>query len=108
MLNRRLALALMGSSMLVAPGLAQTATDAVFAALTRRWLEVYLNNQPVTATQIGDHRFDSLIDDMSPQRRGVRVAAWKGFLDELGKLDRATLSRDNQVDAAILESQLRY
>jgi len=108
MLNRRLALVLMGSSMLVAPGLAQTGEDAKFAALARRWLETYLNNQPVTATQIGDHRFDTLIDDMSPQRRGVRVAAWKGFLAELAKLDRSKLSRDNQVDAAILESQLRY
>jgi uncharacterized protein (DUF885 family) len=108
MLNRRLMIALMGSSMLVAPVLAApTAEDATFAALTRRWLEAWLSLQPVTATQIGDHRFDGEIDDMSPEGRAKRITAWRALLDEIGALDARKLSRDNQVDAAILSSQLR-
>ena len=107
MLNRRLMMALMGSSMLVAPARAATAEDARFEALSRRWLEAWLSLQPITATQIGDHRFDGDIDDMSPIGRSKRTGTWKALLAGIGALDGKKLSRDNQVDAAILSSQLR-
>ncbi len=108
MMNRRLMLALTGTSMLVAPARAATAEDAKFAALTKRWLEAWLSQQPVSATQIGDHRFDGEIDDMSKLGRARRLTLWRGFLDEIAALKSANLSRDNLVDAAILSNQLRF
>jgi uncharacterized protein (DUF885 family) len=115
--SRRVSLGLMGSAALAgaapipaafAPAAwAQTEADAAFAALSRRWLESYLALQPVTATYVGDHRFDGEIDDMSPAGRAVRTDRWRALLDELEKIDRTGLSRDNQVDAAILKNQLR-
>jgi uncharacterized protein (DUF885 family) len=107
LLNRRLALALMGSSMMIPPAAAATGEDARFQALSKRWLEGFLSTQPVTATQIGDHRFDGEIDDMSAAGRARRTALWQALLGELSQLDRTKLSRDNQVDAAILTSQLQ-
>src|SRR5690242_4758791 len=111
--TRRTGLVLMGSAALgatacVLPALAAPPADAAFGALTRRWLESWLVLQPVTATYIGDHRFDDQIDDMSPLGRRARTGRWRGLLRELAGIDRAQLSRDNQVDAAILKTQLEY
>lgn len=81
--------------------------DAVFADLSRRWLDGWLQLNPISATQIGDHRFDSEIDDLSATGRARTLAFNKKMLAELDALDPNTLSRENQVDAAILRNQLR-
>ena len=107
--TRRTTIALMGSAALVpSVAVAAGAADAAFDALSRRWLESYLSLQPITATYVGDHRFDSDIDDMSAAGRAARTTRWRALLRELETIDRAGLSRDNQVDAAILKSQLEY
>lgn len=104
-ISRRLSIALLGSA-LVAPALAATAEDGKFARLARRWLDESMRLQPVSATQIGDHRFDGDIDDMSAAGRAARGALYRGLLAELDKLNPKMLSRDNQVDALLLKSQL--
>ena len=108
MLNRRFSLILMGATALVPPALAATGEDAKFAAIAADWLDAWCRTQPVTATQLGDHRFDTLIDDMSAKGRAGRVALWRGLLARLAGIDRSRLSRDNQVDASILKSQLEF
>jgi len=113
-LSRRAVTLLLGATALCAPALAKPphaalgTPDAYFANLSARWLDAYLRLQPVSATGTGDHRFDGEIDDMSGTGRGVRVKMWRNLLAELMALDRSKLSRDNQVDAAILASQLKY
>jgi uncharacterized protein (DUF885 family) len=82
--------------------------DARFAALSQRWLDGSMRLGPVSATQIGDHRFDSELDDLSAGGFAKSVDFSRQMLDELDKIDRSALSRDNQVDAAILQNQLRY
>ncbi|MEJ0025664.1 MAG: DUF885 domain-containing protein [Rhizomicrobium sp.] len=108
--TRRTVTMLLGAAALPLPALASSAgsADAAFQSVAKRWLEAYLSLQPIGATQTGDHRFDSEIDDMGVQGRMARSKAWHALLDDLGAVDRARLSRDDQVDAAILESQLRY
>ncbi|KAF1055617.1 MAG: hypothetical protein GAK43_00412 [Stenotrophomonas maltophilia] len=44
---------------------ADQAADAAFAALSKRALDTWMQHSPVSATQIGDHRYDSEIDDLS-------------------------------------------
>lgn len=112
-LSRRAVTALLGATALTAPVLAKgkpvlATADAYFAAISARWLEAFLRLQPIAATATGDHRFDGDVDDMSGNGRGARLKAWRNLLGELTALDRSKLSRDNQVDAAILESQLKY
>jgi len=87
---------------------AASGADARFADIVKTWLEAYLSLQPIGATQTGDHRFDVEIDDMSATGRMARLKAWQAALTALAALDRSKLARDNQVDAAILDSQLRY
>jgi len=83
------------------------AADAAFAGLSKRALDTWMQLSPVSATQIGDHRYDSQIDDLSAAGQQKTLAAYKALLAELDKVDVAGLSRENQVDAAILRNQLQ-
>ncbi|MEP6632875.1 MAG: DUF885 domain-containing protein [Luteimonas sp.] len=81
--------------------------DASFAALSKRWLDGWLQLNPINATQVGDHRFDTEVTDLSTAGRTKGVEFSKKMLTELDAIDTAKLSRENQVDAAILRNQLR-
>jgi uncharacterized protein (DUF885 family) len=83
------------------------AVDAAFADLSKRALDTWMQLSPVSATQIGDHRYDSEIDDLSAAGQQKTVDAYKGLLGELDKIEVAKLGRENQVDAAILRNQLQ-
>ena len=86
---------------------AASQADAKFAELSKRWLEGWLPLNPVAATQIGDHRFDAELDDVSAAGRQRALDFSKTLLAELDAIDAKTLSRENQVDALILRNQLR-
>ncbi|WP_242164811.1 DUF885 domain-containing protein [Lysobacter sp. M15] len=87
-------------------GPSSTQTDTAFAALSKRFLDEGLALNPVSATQIGEHRHDSEIDDLSEAGRNKAIAWNKAMLAELGKLDIQALSRENQVDALIMRNNL--
>ena len=82
--------------------------DTHFNDLSARWLDGAMRLSPVFATQIGDHRFDAELDDLSPEGRAKSLAFSKSLLVGLEKIDRSKLSRENQVDASVLRNQLRY
>lgn len=83
------------------------AADAQFAALSKKALEEWMRLSPVSATQIGDHRYDSELDDLSAAGRQQRLTTSKALLADLDTIPAAKLSRENQVDAAILRNQLQ-
>jgi uncharacterized protein (DUF885 family) len=82
--------------------------DARFADLSQRALDGWFQLSPVTATQIGEHKYDAEIDDLSAAGRQKGIDFGKKILAELDALDVSRLSRENQVDAAILRNQLQY
>ena len=86
---------------------ADAAVDAKFAGISKQWLDGWLKRNPVTATQQGDHRFDAELDDLSAASREEYVKFSKGVLAELDGIDASKLSRENQIDAAILRNQLQ-
>ncbi len=83
------------------------AIDARFADLSKRWLDGWLKLNPVNATQQGDHRFDAEIDDLSAAGRTQYINFSKKMLAELDTIDAGKLSRENQIDAAILRNQIQ-
>ena len=87
---------------------AVSAADAAFTDLSARALGGWFQLSPVSATQIGDHRFDGELDDLSEAGRARGLEFSQNLLAELQALDVAALSRENQVDAAILRNQLQY
>jgi uncharacterized protein (DUF885 family) len=81
--------------------------DQAFEAFGKRFLDGYFQRSPVSATIAGDHRFDATWPDVSP----AGEAAYHKYLDdtraELAQLAKQPLSVQNQVDAAIIDDQLR-
>ncbi|OBU63258.1 DUF885 domain-containing protein [Stenotrophomonas maltophilia] len=96
-----------GSTSAASQQAGDAAADAAFADLSKRALDTWMQFSPVSATQIGDHRYDSEIDDLSAAGQQKTVAAYKALLGELDRIDVAKLGRENQVDAAILRNQLQ-
>jgi uncharacterized protein (DUF885 family) len=111
LVHGRLALVFAALVALAAPPVAHAAApsaDAQFEALGRRFVDEFGRYAPVYATSLGDHRFDGELDDLSPAGRAKAVAWTQGVLAQLQAIDRSRLSRANQVDATMLENQLRY
>jgi uncharacterized protein (DUF885 family) len=81
--------------------------DDAFAKLSARFLARFLELSPVDATINGEHRWDGKWPDLSV----AGDAAYRSFLDgtrtELARIDRAALSAQNQIDAQILDGELR-
>jgi len=86
---------------------AESETDRRFQALGKHWLDEGLRLAPVAATSIGEHRWDHEVGDYTAAGRAARLKLSKDTLAGLEAIDRSKLSRANQVDAAMLENQVR-
>src|SRR6187455_1964326 len=82
--------------------------DQQFEALAQRYLKEAPEQSPVSATALGDHRFDDRLDDVSAAGWQSRLAFTELYLAALEPIDRAKLSRANQVDALLLIHDLQY
>lgn len=107
MLARTLFLAVAGLWMM------EHSCPAEDAAMSARWTELaarYLKESPalapVSATALGDHRFDSELDDVSDRARNRQREFARSLLRELQAIDRSQLPRDAQVDYQLLKQQL--
>lgn len=86
---------------------AERSPDMQFDRLARQYIDESPALSPIGATTLGDHRFDSLVDDVSEATRKHERAFYQRFLGELTKLEKKSLSRENQVDYQLLTQQLR-
>jgi uncharacterized protein (DUF885 family) len=80
--------------------------DQQFDALAKRYLQEFPEQSPVSATSLGDHRFDNRLDDVSAAGWQARVVFDEIYLSALAPIDRSKLSRANQVDALLLHHEL--
>lgn len=87
---------------------AASAQDTAFRALADRFIETLVRLEPVTATGLGDHRFDGRLSDISAGGRAAAAQEWRALLAEAEQIDAAPLSRDNQLDRLLLINDLRY
>jgi uncharacterized protein (DUF885 family) len=109
--SRRGAVALMGAAALplhALGGEGGSVADQAFAALGARWLDTMARLSPVSATQLGDHRYDAELDDMSASGRAASTAASRAMLKDLEAMPLKGISRPSQIDAALLANRLRY
>jgi hypothetical protein len=81
--------------------------DQQFEALSRSWLGDWFRLNPVSATQVGSHIVDGKIEDLSEKGRKAALDFARQTLVALDAIDPATLSRENQIDYAILRNQLQ-
>ncbi len=86
---------------------AERSADVRFERLARHYIDEFPAMSPIGATTLGDHRFDSAIDDVSDATRQYERAFYRRMLDELQRIDRESLNRENRVDYQLLRQQLR-
>ncbi len=81
--------------------------DARLEQFFRDYLEQEFRLRPYEATQLGDHRFDNQLEDLSPQAR----EQWREHLRKTGKalrkkIEYKALSRPSQIDYEIFQHDL--
>jgi uncharacterized protein (DUF885 family) len=97
---------ILGLLLMIAPT-GRAAEDERLVEFFKAFLEEEFRERPLAATQLGDHRFDHLLDDVSPAARARWVARYRATLTDLAKkVDYAKLSRSAQIDFEILKNDL--
>jgi uncharacterized protein (DUF885 family) len=81
--------------------------DAALTSFFKTYLDEGFAMRPMEATQLGDHRFDHLLDDLSPAARKGWVEHARRTLDNLPKqIDYEKLSPAGKIDYDILRHEL--
>ena len=105
MTNMRILLLVCATVIWPATSYAQSA-DQQFELLATGYVDEAPALSPVSATVLGDHRFDGQLDQVSPEARAQEAEFCQEYLQRLAKIDRDKLSRANQVDHALLKHDL--
>jgi uncharacterized protein (DUF885 family) len=69
-------------------------------------IDAWLHSSPVTATSLGDHRFDGQWPKLAPADLEADLRRIDDGLARLGAIDPASLSVEDRVDVAILRNEL--
>ena len=83
-------------------------SDAAFKVLSGRFIASALRLSPVEATALGVHDYDAQLPGITAQARAARTAEWRTLLRELAQINPSLLSRNHQVDYAMLRNELEY
>jgi uncharacterized protein (DUF885 family) len=82
------------------------AEDKKFKAFVDEFLDAYFKASPVSATYIGEHKYDSLLDDFSPEAIQSEQHQLKQFLEKMATIDTTKLNDTNRVDFKILDNEI--
>src|SRR5215470_1712495 len=82
--------------------------DAGLETFFKAYLDESFRLRPLEATRLGDHRFDSQLEDLTPEARAKWLELTRKTLAELPqKVDYSTLSRPGQIDFEIFQHDLK-
>jgi uncharacterized protein (DUF885 family) len=81
--------------------------DQRFDVMGKRYVDEFTRFSPVSATLLGDHRYDGQLDQVGNEALAEKGRFFRRFLDDLQAIKPAELSRANQVDCALLGHDLR-
>jgi hypothetical protein len=77
-----------------------------FVPLAERIVDAVLESDPGLASYAGDHRFDAVLPDRSPEAVADRVAMLRDAADALSGVDPDDVGPQDQVDHAILSAMV--
>src|SRR5438876_1422284 len=82
--------------------------EAKLKSVFQSYLDDYFRLRPLEATRLGDHRFDSQLEELTPEARAKWLELTRKTMGELPKeVDYKKLSRAGQIDYEILEHNLK-
>ena len=73
-------------------GCSSISEDQRFEELGHQYLEEFTALSPVSATFLGDHRFDSELDRVTEEMRDEEIRFLEQILADLGNIDRSRLA----------------
>jgi uncharacterized protein (DUF885 family) len=85
---------------------ALASSDETFEAIGSRFIADLPNFSPVASTSIGDHSRDGDLDQVDAAARDALRSLLRSYQDELAGIDRDDLSRANQIDYELLQSDI--
>jgi uncharacterized protein (DUF885 family) len=77
-----------------------------FESLAGSFIDGLLSHNPEWATGLGDHRFDHLLSDYSPEGIEAERAFYRACLDSLEEIVPGRLNKVNSIDHDILKSSV--
>jgi uncharacterized protein (DUF885 family) len=86
------------------PAAGEPQATARFRQLAERVLDALLAASPETATELGDHRFDDQLDDLTQTGVSNRLSLLADALVALDDVDDTALGLDDQVDLELLRT----
>src|SRR5258707_11646253 len=82
--------------------------DAKLESVFKTYLDSYFKLRPLEATRLGDHRFDSQLEDLTPEGRAKWLELTRKTLTDLPKqVDYKKLSRAAQIDFETFQHALK-
>jgi len=81
-------------------------SNTKFEKLTQSFFDGFLAQNPEWATGLGDHRFDTMLSDYSPEAVEKEKAFYLAYLDSLDQIDIEKLNETNRIDYQILKNQI--
>jgi len=98
----------MSAQAIAAPSDTDSNEDQKLLSFFQSYLDLTFQSEPLTATRLGDHRFDAELDDLSADARAARLNRDRKTLEELPqRVDYAKLSRPAQIDFEIFQHHLK-
>jgi uncharacterized protein (DUF885 family) len=82
--------------------------DEMFVGLANRYLAKVRELSPEWSTNLGDHRFDDQISDLSATGIQTQILLHTAYLDSLDRIDPTKLDRINTIDYQILHDSIEY
>ncbi len=77
-----------------------------FDKLTSEYLKTYFLANPISATGIGVHDYDNMLDDVSAQANEMEIKRLTDFNAQLATIDQKGLSKDKSIDYRILKESI--
>jgi len=85
-----------------------SAVNERFVSLANAYLGQLIENNPETATWLGDHRFDNLLSDQSFEAIQKELKRDRDWLDSLRAIDTSYLNVANRIDYQILMNGIKF
>lgn len=80
--------------------------DKKFDKLAAEFLKGYFHASPISATNIGVHDYDNLLDDASPAAAEKEIKRLEYYKEKLTKINKSNLSKAKNIDCRILEENI--
>ncbi|MFX1607329.1 MAG: DUF885 domain-containing protein [Promethearchaeota archaeon] len=85
-----------------------SSSDEQLESLAKEAIDRFLSRNPVTATQLGKHDYDDILDDVSPEFIEESKVLLREALESLGKIDKSQHTELGLIDREIFETSLNY